>query len=113
MEDASPAKVAVSVSGEAAVPATPDFSEKDSDIRKKAELLGLPFLSDVPKGIDKSVLSFVPEDAARKYGMAVFAKEGETIRIAMVDPEDFEALNMLRFLAEKEQLNIDVHLASP
>lgn len=113
MEDASPVKVAVSVSGEAAVPATPDFSEKDSDIRKKAELLGLPFLSDVPKGINKSVLSFVPEDAARKYGMAVFAKEGETIRIAMVDPEDFEALNMLRFLAEKEQLNIDVHLASP
>nr|MBP9752170.1 type II/IV secretion system protein [Candidatus Moranbacteria bacterium] len=113
MEDASPAKVAVSVSGEAAASAISDFSEKESDIRKKAELLGLPFLSGIPKGIDKSVLSFVPEDAARKYGMAVFAKEGETIRIAMVDPEDFEALNMLRFLAEKEQLNIDVHLASP
>ena len=113
MEETSPEKVAVSVSGGAEGSAVPSaVPTDDDDIRKRAEALGLPFLSEVPKKVEKTTISFIPEDAARKYGMAVFAKEGDTIRIAMADPEDFEALNMLRFLAEKEQLNIEVHLAS-
>lgn len=113
MEETSPEKVAVSVSGGAEGSAVPSaVPTDDDDIRKRAEALGLPFLSEVPKKVEKTTISFIPEDAARKYGMVVFAKEGDTIRIAMADPEDFEALNMLRFLAEKEQLNIEVHLAS-
>ncbi len=113
MEETSSEKVAVSVSGGAESSAVPSVvPADDDDVRKRAETLGLPFLSEAPKKIEKAIISFVPEDAARKYRMGVFAKEGDTIRIAMADPEDFEALNMLRFLAEKEQLNIEVHLAS-
>jgi type IV pilus assembly protein PilB len=112
MDEASPAKVAVAVSGGSDSSALPGVPMTDADIGKKAESLGLPYLSVPPKKIEKTIISFVPEDAARRYKMAVFGREGDTIRIAMADPEDFEALNMLRFLAEKEQLNIDVHLAS-
>ncbi len=113
MEEASPENGAVAVSGGVSTSASVGDAAHGADIRKRAEALGLPPLETIPKSIEKSVLSFVPEDTARKYQMAVFSKEGDTIRIAMVDPEDFEALNMLRFLAEKEQLNIEIHLTSP
>ena len=113
MEEASPENGAVAVSGGVSTSASVGDAAHGVDIRKRAEALGLPPLETIPKSIEKSVLSFVPEDTARKYQMAVFSKEGDTIRIAMVDPEDFEALNMLRFLAEKERLNIEIHLTSP
>ena len=83
-----------------------------SDIEAQAKALGLPFLEVVPEKIDKAVLSVIPEDAAKKYHMAVFQKEGESLSVAMVNPQDFEALNVLRFLAEKERLDIQVFLVS-
>lgn len=114
MEDAFPEKKMAPASGGANVSVSSGVAvSKDADIAKRAEKLGIPFLQDAPKKIERTTLSFVPEDTARKYKMAVFSRKDDTIRIAMADPEDFEALNMLRFLAEKEQLNIEVHLASP
>lgn len=80
--------------------------------RKRAETLKLPFVDEAPKRIERSVIGYIPEDTATRYRMAVYAKDGETLRVAMADPEDFEALNILRFLAEKEQKSIEIALAS-
>jgi type IV pilus assembly protein PilB len=44
--------------------------------------------------------------------MVPFRKEKDTLHVAMVNPQDFEALNVLRFLAEKEHLSIEVSLVS-
>lgn len=87
-------------------------SKTQTDIAKRAESLRIPLLSEAPKKVEKAVLAFLPEDTARKYNMVVFEKVGDTVKIAMLEPEDFEALNLLRFLAEKEQVNIEISLAS-
>jgi hypothetical protein len=113
MEDASPEKKTVPVSGGADTSVSSGTAKvHDVDVAKRAKTLGLPFFSDASKKWRRRPFSFVPEDTAREYRMAVFEKKGDVIRIAMVDPEDFEALNVLRFLAEKEQLNIEIHLAA-
>ncbi len=81
-------------------------------IQAQAEALGVPFLDAVPQHIDKEVLSLIPEDSARKYEMVAFEKNEEVLSVAMVNPQDFEALNVLRFLAEKERLGIEVFLVA-
>lgn len=83
-----------------------------SDIATQAAALGVPFLEAVPQDIDKAVLQMIPEDAAKKYHMTAFQKKGETLLVAMTNPQDFEALNVLRFLAEKEHVGIEVSLVS-
>lgn len=83
-----------------------------SDIASRAKSLGLPVLEKAPENIDRTILAIIPEDAAKKYRMAVFQKEEQSLSVAMVNPQDFEALNVLRFLAEKEHLDIQVFLAS-
>ncbi len=88
--------------------ANPDVS----DVRAQAEALGVPYLDAPPQKIDKEVLSLIPEDSARKYGMVAFEKQGEMLSVAMTNPQDFEALNVLRFLAEKERLGIEVYLVT-
>lgn len=83
-----------------------------SDIAAQAAALGVPYLEAMPDTIDKAVLLMIPEDTARKYRMTVYKKSQDTLSIAMVDPQDFEALNVLRFLAEKEQLSIEIAMVS-
>lgn len=80
------------------------------DPRALAESLGVPFLETLPSSIDKTILTLIPEDTAKKYRMAVFDRKDSILSVAMVDPQDFDALNALRFIAEKERLGIEVSL---
>jgi type IV pilus assembly protein PilB len=83
-----------------------------TDINAVAVRLGVPLLEAAPPTIDKTILSILPEDTARKYQMAVFNRQNGVISVAMVNPQDFDALNALRFIAEKERLEIEVSLVT-
>ncbi len=78
----------------------------------QAKTLEVPLLEKAPQEIDKVLLTVIPEDTAKRYSMVPFRKEGDTVLVAMVNPQDFEALNVLRFLAEKEHVSIKVHITS-
>lgn len=94
------------------VTATEIATEELATIKAQAEALGVPFVESVPQNIHRDVLTLIPEDSARKYSMIPFERKGTTLSVAMVNPQDFEALNVLRFLAEKERLGIEVYLIS-
>lgn len=81
-------------------------------ISERAKQLGIPFLNDVPASVDRTILTIIPEETARKYRIAAFDRRDGNLYVGMVDPQDFEALNVLRFIAEKEQLGIEVYLIS-
>lgn len=76
----------------------------------QAKRLGVPWLSELPATFDQGVLLLIPEDTARKYQMAALGRKGNALLVGMVNPQDFEALNVLRFIAEKERVGIDVNL---
>ncbi|TXH01811.1 MAG: type II/IV secretion system protein [Candidatus Moraniibacteriota bacterium] len=95
-------------SGVASVPT--DVAPAEVDLKARAMSLGVPLLEELPSSIDKSVLTLIPEETAAKYKMAAFEKKDGILLVAMVNPQDFEALNVLRFLAEKERLGIEVYL---
>jgi len=87
-------------------------SSKQESLEKKAKSLGVLFLPEVPRKIEKKALNSISEDVARKYQMAVFEKRGRTLKVAMVDPRNIEALNILRFIAEKDKLEMEIYLVS-
>lgn len=91
---------------------TPAETSTVQDLNALAKNLGVPLLEELPLSVDKATLAIIPEEAATKYRMAAFEKNGDTLSVAMVNPQDFEALNVLRFLAEKERLEIEVFLTS-
>lgn len=84
-------------------------AEDVAALAARAKSLGMPFLPEAPKQIDKIVLAIIPEDTAKRYSMVPFRKEKDTLSVAMADPQDFEALNVLRFLAEKEHVSIEIY----
>lgn len=90
----------------------PPEAKSLQELAHMAQELGVSFLAEMPPTIDKTVLTLIPEETAVKYHMVAYEKKGEVLLVAMVNPQDFEALNVLRFIAEKEQLRIEVSLVS-
>lgn len=62
--------------------------------------------------VDKRVLNFISEESARRYRMAPFERDGSVYKVAMESPQDLEALNVLRFLAEKEGVEVQTYQIS-
>ena len=71
----------------------------------------LPLLK-VPK-IKKDVLNIISEEIAEKLKMIVFDKGKDFLKVAMVDPQNLEAINMLQFIAEKEKVTIEIYSVTP
>lgn len=83
------------------------------DVSALANRLGVPLLDAVPAVVEVAILNIIPEETARKYQMVVFDRREGMLSVAMIDPQDFDALNALRFIAEKEHVGIEVFLAPP
>ena len=84
------------------------YAEPDDVMKAKAEQHGLPFIQLREIEIPPSVIELVPESLARENNVMPLAAEGGTIKVIMHDPMDFETIDKLRFVLNKE---IDVALA--
>lgn len=67
------------------------------------------------KGIDwenlkipPEVIGLVPYEAAKKYRFVPLEKDNQTLRVGVVEIDDIEVQNALQFLAEKNQLSIEM-----
>lgn len=86
---------------------------KSDNLSEKAEKLGIAFVEKLPvSNIESNVINLIPEDVAHKYKMAAFERNNDLVKVAMVDPRDSNALNTLRFIAEKEKIQIEAYLVS-
>lgn len=81
---------------------------------KKAEDLEVKFLKEMPTNATRESVQALSEDIARKNRMAIFNvdKKENVLHVAMIDPQDINALNVLRFIAQKDRMNIEVYLVS-
>ncbi len=86
--------------------------QEELELAEKSKELGVPYLYKIPKKIEKNVLNIIPENLAIKYQMAAFDRENDSLRVAMVNIHDIEALNVLRFVTGKENLKTEVYLTS-
>lgn len=75
---------------------------KPADILKaKSALSGIPSLDISSKKIEPAVLQEIPEDAVLHYRFVPVGKNGSELSVGMVDPEDVEAQEALKFIALK------------
>ena len=99
-------KIATEIKGQGIV------SVSDGEaLAEEARKLGMPYMNkSVPVFID--VLNIIPEDVARGNQMVVFEKKENIAKVGIVDPQNINALNVLRFISEKTQLQFEVYLIS-
>jgi type IV pilus assembly protein PilB len=84
------------------------YTDADAIMKAKAEQHGLPFVELREIEIPSSVVELVPESLARENIVMPLAQESGAIRVIMHDPLDFETIDKLRFVLNRE---IEVSLA--
>jgi len=78
----------------------------------KADALGIPLVSLKGKKIPYDILKNIPEESSRHYQFVPFGVEEGTIQVGMVDPENVEAKEALKFIASRLNQPFTVYLIS-
>jgi len=86
-------------------------SPSNDAIAAQAKELSMDFINEVPV-ITPDNLAYIPSDISRQNKMIAFESHGSDVNIAMVDPRNVDALNILRFISEKKELNFKLYLVS-
>ena len=76
----------------------------------KSEILKIPLKKFEPKEISPEVLKEIPEETANFYKIIPISKKEKTLEVGMVYPEDLDAMEALKFLARKKNLEIRIFL---
>ncbi len=76
----------------------------------KSKVYQLPIVRLDEIDLDKEALKEIPEDTVTFYKIVPFAKEGSALKVGIVDPEDINALEALKFMAGRSGLNVEKYL---
>lgn len=87
-------------------------NEKDL-AQTKSKILGIPYAPVSISEITDEVLSYIPEETAKTYKVAPLSKDGNTLVVGMVHPDDPKTQEMLRFLAKKNRFNMGAYIITP
>ena len=91
------------------------FDPQEVELKATQQLassLGIPCLKEVPK-IDDEVLQIISKDVAAANQIIAFERTDRLVKIAIIDPQNVNALNILRFIAEKRNFEFDLYLVPP
>ena len=89
---------------------TEKMLERKDLIYLKAYILGIPFINLEKEKIPPEILRIIPEPIARKHNIVAFRRGGNTLEVAMLDPED---LQTIEFIKKKANLRILPRLTTP
>lgn len=87
--------------------------DEPSVAKTKGEILNIPYLKIDPVSIPESLLKVIPEDAARAYKMVPISVSGNMTVIGMVNPDNNETQEALRFIGKQSHLNLGVYIITP
>lgn len=88
-----------------------NFTEKEL-LKVNAELLGLTFINLEDKTIPKELYTILPFTIMKRYTVAPFAQEGNTVYIAIADPYNYTALQAIRFAFQDKNLSFELYVAT-
>jgi len=69
---------------------------EDDFRRVNAYLMGIPYIDLKTQKISNETLSIIPEPIARKHNIVAFNKKDSDLEVAMLDPQDLEAIDFIR-----------------
>lgn len=86
---------------------------EDQFARAKGVLLGIPYVDLKRAEVSPEAARQISLDAARTYQFVPFSKEGDVLHVALAQPDNFQALEALKFLTKRSGLSTQIHIASP
>lgn len=79
----------------------------------KSKILDIPYAPVSLSEIKDEVLQLIPEETAKTYKVVPLSRDGATVVVGMVHPDDPKTQEMLRFIAKKNRLNLGAYIITP
>jgi len=78
----------------------------------KAKFYNLPYENITELIINNTILNIIPSEVAQNYKIVCFKKEKNVIKVGVVDPDNFKAIEAVDFLAKGNNLQAEFFLVS-
>lgn len=78
----------------------------------KSRIYKLPEIDILKVEIRKDLSREISEDVIKFYGIIPFAKEDDTLKVGVLNPEDIDALEALKFITEDRGLELEKYVIS-
>ncbi len=88
-----------------------NFTEKQL-IKVNAEFLGLSYIDLSDYKVDKNIYNLFPVTIMKRYMLVPFAKDNNIISIAISDPNNYNALQALKFVFQDKSLKFELFVAT-
>jgi type IV pilus assembly protein PilB len=78
----------------------------------QAEVMGLPYIDLSNTDIKEGAMKDISRQAAATYRFFAFDEKNDKLLVAMATPDDFQALEAIRFIAKRRGLIPEIYVAS-
>ena len=86
--------------------------DEEKMTRAKAVFFHIPYIDLRSIAMPKEALTLVSKETMENYAFIPFAKAAGTLKIALTDPSNLQALEALEFLAQQGKYRIELYLTS-
>lgn len=76
----------------------------------KGAFLNIPYVSFKDLDIPQAVLAIIPKETSEFYRAVAFEKDGNSLKVAVTDPTNLQALEALEFFSKKQGLDIQLYV---
>jgi len=85
----------------------------EEDLAKaKAAFFNVPYIDLRSLQVSSQILTLIPQEAVNFYNLVPFELSGRNLKVAVTDPTNLSALEALEFLGQKQNLQVQLYLAS-
>jgi type IV pilus assembly protein PilB len=86
--------------------------DEEDLVKAKAAFFNLPYIDLRQAQVPPSVLSLIPSESVNFYNFVPFELAVRNLKVAITDPSNLSALEALEFLGQKQNLQVQLYLAS-
>lgn len=80
--------------------------------RVKGIFYDIEYINLIGGKFDSEILNILPQNLSENYQMVIFNKEGVNIKVGIVDPTNFKAMEALNYLARKRNFQVKYFIIS-
>lgn len=89
------------------------FASENDIAKTKSELFDLPFIDLADRDISPAIVNVISETIAENYKLVAYEKKGNDVKIALLDPANYRAIEAMDFWAKKNGYKVSYAITTP
>ena len=78
----------------------------------KASFFNIPYVDLRKTQVSPAAFNLIPQESVNFYNVAPFELQGQVLKVAVTDPSNLSTLEALEFLGQKQNVQVQLYLAS-